>query len=104
MEAGLIQASRELDEDHWKQLKKHASWLSLFLTLALILVLGLSMAAYCYYKKGAPCGPVWLRNRATRGRERHTGRVPVIRYDAPRDTLVTEEAVELAPIRCPTDV
>ena len=76
----------------------------MFLTLALILVLGLSLAAYCYYKKGAPCGPVWLRNRATRGRERHTGLVPVIRYDAPRGTLVTEEVVELAPTRRPTNV
>ena len=104
VEAGLIQASIKLDEDHWKQLKKHASWLSLFLTLALILVLGLSLAAYCYYKKGAPCGPAWLKTRATRGRERHTGLVPVIRYDAPRDTLVTEEVVELAPTRRPTNV
>ena len=79
----------------------------MLMTVALILVLVLSLGFYCYYKKGAPCGPAWLRNRIAAGkarRERHTGLVPVIRYDAPRDTLVMDEAVELAPSRSPTDV
>ena len=107
VEAGLIQQSIALDEDHWKQLSKHASWISMLMTVALILVLVISLGGYCYYKKGAPCGPAWLRNRIAAGqerRERHTGLVPIIRYDAPRDTLVMDEAVGLTPSRSPTDV
>ena len=47
----------------------------------LYILISFFVAAYCYYRKGAPCGPQWLKNKAARRRmARLTSVTPVVRY------------------------
>ena len=90
--ADLLIGSAALENTPRVSLAKHVPVASLILSIFLVFIVIFFVSAYCYYRKGAPCGPQWLKNKAARARmSRLTTVTPLVTYRRP-NTLVSSEA------------